>query len=601
MPYTPDTWADLDPTKVVSAARMTKLGGQYAAAMADTAGLYGKDAGPWLPSTAYAAGQFVISPVTGDLVSAKTAHTSGSTYSGITASGNWNPSRKTTMNAADYGVVGNGTTDDAAALNTLLSSAATFGASVTLTPGSTVLASSVTITVPSGTRLDLNGATIKSALPGTSDRLMTVSGVSNVSIRNGILDGNKAGFGTATEQRHNLLISNSSSVTVQSVRSHDAKGDGIYVGDNVSGLSSNIKLDKVLCDANWRQGMSISHVDGMVVVDSDFINTSGTAPQSGVDIEPNVTGIVCQNVKFIGCRFTGNTGSGVQVTLPASPTVRQGGFDFYGCTFSGNTADGLMLSASNEVRVIGGEIIGNTGYGVHETSARFAVSTSTKLDGVEIRLNGLSGVAFTYGFDGLSLTGCTVRDNGQTTANTYYGVALLPTQASANARIAVNRVDGTQQKYGLTTNSSVSNLMLVGNQYPTFGTAATALGDDLQTRIQFDQLRISSGIAANFFSGSGTTLVGCYVSGDSLPRVSLRNDGVIRFGSGTALDISLSRTAANVLALDAATVWKTGQNVTGSRPAAATVGKGAQFYDTTLNKPIWSDGTNWKDAAGTTV
>lgn len=41
------------------------------------------------------------------------------------------------------------------------------------------------------------------------------------------------------------------------------------------------------------------------------------------------------------------------------------------------------------------------------------------------------------------------------------------------------------------------------------------------------------------------------------------------------------------------------QGVTGSRPASPVAG---QFYfDTTLVKPIWSDGTNWKDATGTTV
>lgn len=44
----------------------------------------------------------------------------------------------------------------------------------------------------------------------------------------------------------------------------------------------------------------------------------------------------------------------------------------------------------------------------------------------------------------------------------------------------------------------------------------------------------------------------------------------------------------------------TGANVTGSRPSPAT-GVGAMFYDTTLSKPIWSDGTVWRDATGTTV
>lgn len=43
------------------------------------------------------------------------------------------------------------------------------------------------------------------------------------------------------------------------------------------------------------------------------------------------------------------------------------------------------------------------------------------------------------------------------------------------------------------------------------------------------------------------------------------------------------------------------KGATGSRPSAATAGQGTQFYDTTLSKPIWSDGTNWRDAAGAIV
>ena len=40
---------------------------------------------------------------------------------------------------------------------------------------------------------------------------------------------------------------------------------------------------------------------------------------------------------------------------------------------------------------------------------------------------------------------------------------------------------------------------------------------------------------------------------------------------------------------------------TATRPTASSQGVGAMIFDTTLNKPIWSDGTNWKDASGTTV
>ena len=40
---------------------------------------------------------------------------------------------------------------------------------------------------------------------------------------------------------------------------------------------------------------------------------------------------------------------------------------------------------------------------------------------------------------------------------------------------------------------------------------------------------------------------------------------------------------------------------TGGRPSASTVGAGTEVYDNTLKKPIWSDGSVWRDAAGTAV
>ena len=40
---------------------------------------------------------------------------------------------------------------------------------------------------------------------------------------------------------------------------------------------------------------------------------------------------------------------------------------------------------------------------------------------------------------------------------------------------------------------------------------------------------------------------------------------------------------------------------TSSRPQASSVPAGSHIYDLTLGKPIWSNGTEWTDAAGTVV
>jgi hypothetical protein len=75
-------------------------------------------------------------------------------------------------------------------------------------------------------------------------------------------------------------------------------------------------------------------------------------------------------------------------------------------------------------------------------------------------------------------------------------------------------------------------------------------------------------------------------------------------GTGLYLDsgfTSIISYSSGAVRLGANNAFATGQNITDNRPAAATVGVGAQFYDTSLQKPIWSDGTNWRDAAGTIV
>lgn len=47
-------------------------------------------------------------------------------------------------------------------------------------------------------------------------------------------------------------------------------------------------------------------------------------------------------------------------------------------------------------------------------------------------------------------------------------------------------------------------------------------------------------------------------------------------------------------------IVQTNENgATAGRPASPVTGQ--QFYDTTLNKPIWWSGANWRDAAGAIV
>ena len=90
--------------------------------------------------------------------------------------------------------------------------------------------------------------------------------------------------------------------------------------------------------------------------------------------------------------------------------------------------------------------------------------------------------------------------------------------------------------------------------------------------------------------GTAAELAGVVLARNQLGVES--DTGLMRLGDGSTAFASLTSFP---------TTSKTGTGATGSRPSASTVGAGAQWYDTTLSKPIWSNGTVWKDAAGTTV
>jgi len=55
------------------------------------------------------------------------------------------------------------------------------------------------------------------------------------------------------------------------------------------------------------------------------------------------------------------------------------------------------------------------------------------------------------------------------------------------------------------------------------------------------------------------------------------------------------------IVMTGSTFFRVATYATASRPGASAAGKGGMVYDSDLNKPIWSDGTAWRDASGTVV
>ncbi|WP_431863051.1 hypothetical protein [Microbacterium algeriense] len=317
----------------------------------------------------------------------------------------------TTLHAPAHGVIGDGVTNDAGALQALLNTAATFGASVTLAAGSTLLLDA-TIAVPSGTRLDLNGSTMRRG-PSGSNGLLNLTGSTGVRIHSGRLDGNKASYAPATEWRHNVILDNTHDAKFWDLRSDNAKGDGIYVGGAIS-YCTRIDLFNVSCDGNHRQGMSVIAVDGLTATSSRFTNTAGAAPESGVDVEPNNPDQVVRNVRFVGCTMTGNAGHGYLEVLVEARTVYQGDVTLTACNVDDNAIAGVRLTESQDFQMIGGSASRNFVGVRHDTrKVRNAQFTNVTIQG-----NDQHGVGFTANYDELAFTACSFKNNGATTAGT---------------------------------------------------------------------------------------------------------------------------------------------------------------------------------------
>ena len=116
---------------------------------------------------------------------------------------------------------------------------------------------------------------------------------------------------TSGEQRHCMYIVNASNVTISGISCNDSGGDGLYLAS-----STNVTVEDCIFNNNRRQGSSITGgVNHVHYLRDHFTNTNGTAPQSGIDVEPNAPGGFLLDVNITDCYTDNNAGDGLMVSL----------------------------------------------------------------------------------------------------------------------------------------------------------------------------------------------------------------------------------------------------------------------------------------------
>jgi hypothetical protein len=198
------------------------------------------------------------------------------------------------------------------------------------------------------------------ALPNNSSRAYIIygNGVNNIEVADGSIIGERythTNSGTGTDEwGMGIELLGVSAVTIRDIGISNCNGDGICMGG-----VSDIVISGVVCNGNRRQGMSITSGSSIYVYDSEFSYTQGTAPQDGIDIEPDGTGIA-KDIFIDNCLFRGNAATGLGMNAMHGATISN--VNVTNCVMCFNGSSGFYSYQSGTGVTDTGTLYGNAIY-----------------------------------------------------------------------------------------------------------------------------------------------------------------------------------------------------------------------------------------------
>ncbi len=119
---------------------------------------------------------------------------------------------------------------------------------------------------------------------------------------------------TKAEWRMGLRFSGCTNIRIEGVRIESTGGDGIYIGTTgTQEYCKDVVIRDVVCFDNHRQGISVIGAENLLIENSVFANTWGTAPGAGIDLEPDSPKQRLVNIVIRNCTFENNEGHEVLV------------------------------------------------------------------------------------------------------------------------------------------------------------------------------------------------------------------------------------------------------------------------------------------------
>lgn len=232
------------------------------------------------------------------------------------------------------------------------------------------------------------------------------------------------------EWRHVLSFCSCRNIKVLGLELRESGGDGIYLGTAKAGVTNeNILIKDVVCDRNYRQGISVITAENLLIENTVLRNTDGTSPRAGIDFEPNVPNERIVNCVLRNCLSENNGGAGYVAYLsPLDATSAAVSLRLENCKAVGNRGFSCgILTGNTPSRALKGEAAlencvfqASKGPGIElggnpATGIRILVQNCSILDVAQDR-PAANPILFTAGHDatqdlgGVTFAHCLIRD-----------------------------------------------------------------------------------------------------------------------------------------------------------------------------------------------
>ncbi len=193
----------------------------------------------------------------------------------------------------------------------------------------------------------------KGAYKGGGDSLFTARNAENITVRGygARLRMHKADYQSKdyekAEWRMTLDFSGCKNIRVEGLSLENSGGDGIYVGaTDERPWCEDMVIRDVLCWNHHRQGISVISAVNLLIENCTLVGTRGTAPQAGIDLEPNRAEEKLVNVVVRNCAMANNAGAGILVYLkPMKKTTEPVSILFENCHVRSGKDQGIAVGA----------------------------------------------------------------------------------------------------------------------------------------------------------------------------------------------------------------------------------------------------------------